>query len=217
MEQTKHKKLNIERLTVSAIMVALSSVLSLFTPLALPQGGGITIMSMLPIILVSYRYGLKWGTAIAFIYSVIQLLFGFSTVSAFFMPGDSQQIWWRAILICLLDYIVAYTSMALGGIFRKKMSASAALCFGAIVALSVRYIVHVLSGAIFFGVWAEWWFTDVMAGDFGASVLEKYTGFSLALFYSVIYNGLYMIPEIIITAIGGYLVGKIPVLKQIKD
>ena len=92
-----------------------------------------------------------------------------------------------------------------------------ALCFGAIVALTVRYIVHIISGAVFFGAWAEWWFTDVMAGDFGASVLEKYSGFSLALFYSVIYNGLYMIPEIIITAIGGYVVGKIPVLKEMKD
>lgn len=217
MEQTKHKKPNTERLTVSAILIALASVLSLFTPLALPQGGGITIMSMLPIILISYRYGLKWGTAAAFIYSVIQLLFGFSTVSAFFMPGDSQEIWWRAILICLLDYIVAYTSMTLGGIFRKKMAAPVALCFGVVVALTVRYIVHIISGAIFFGVWAEWWFTDVMAGDFGASVLEKYSGFSLALFYSVFYNGLYMIPEIIITAIGGYVVGKIPVLKEMKD
>ena len=83
MEQTRKQKLNTERLTVSAIMIALASVLSLFTPLALPQGGGITIMSMLPIILISYRYGLKWGTATAFIYSVIQLLFGFSTVSAY--------------------------------------------------------------------------------------------------------------------------------------
>ena len=123
----------------------------------------------------------------------------------------------RSILICLLDYIVAYTSMTLGGIFRKKMAAPIALCFGVVVALTVRYIVHIISGAIFFGVWAEWWFTDVMAGDFGASVLEKYSGFSLALFYSVFYNGLYMIPEIIITAIGGYIVGKIPVLKEMKD
>lgn len=204
------KKFNTERLVVTAIMIALASVLSVFQPFQLPQGGGITIMSMLPMIIVAYRYGVLWGLGSSFIYSVIQMLLGFSTVSAFFLPGDDQQIWWKAILIVLMDYILAYTAMCLGGLFRKSANASVALCLGAVVALSVRYLMHILSGAIFFGTWAEWWFTDVMAGDFGASVLETYSGFSLALFYSVIYNGLYMIPEIILTAIGGFAVGKIP-------
>ena len=208
------KKFNTERLVVTAIMIALASVLSIFQPLQLPQGGGITIMSMLPMIIVAYRYGMAWGGLASFIYSVIQMLLGFNTVSAFFLPGDDQQIWWKAILIVFMDYILAYTVMCLGGLFRKSANASVALCLGAVVALLVRYLVHIFSGAIFFGAWAEWWFTDVMAGDFGASVLETYSGFSLALFYSVIYNGLYMIPEIILTAIGGFAVGKIPAVAR---
>lgn len=208
--QPTPKKKNIERLVFSAIFIALASVLSLFQPFQLPQGGGITILSMLPMVIIAYRYGMVWGLGSAFIYSVLQMLFGFSTVSAFFLPGDDQQIWWKAIIICFVDYILAYTAMCLGGLFRKKANASTALCLGSIVALSVRYLCHILSGAIFFGSWAEWWFTDVMGGDFGASVLAEYSGFGLATFYSVIYNGLYMIPEIILTAIGAYIVGKIP-------
>lgn len=213
-ETIKTQKINTERLVVSAVFIALASVLSIFQPLALPQGGGITIMSMLPIILLSYRYGMLWGLFTSFIYSIIQILLGFNTVTAFFMPGDNQQIWWKAILIVLLDYVLAYSAMCLGGVFRNKANPSVALCLGAVVALSVRYLIHILSGAVFFGTWAEWWFSDVMGGDFGASMLSKYSGFGLAAFYSVFYNGLYMIPEIIITAIGGFVVGKIPYLAK---
>ena len=211
MEETNNQNNNnksTERLVLSAIFIALASVLSMLQPFALPQGGGITILSMLPIIILAYRYGLLWGLGSSFIYSVIQMLLGFGTVSAFFLPGDDQQLWWKAILICLMDYVIAYTCMCLGGLFRKSNNASVSLTLGSIIALSCRYLVHILSGAIFFGSWAEWWFTDVMSGDFGTSVLETYSGFGLALFYSVIYNGLYMIPEIILTAIGAFIVGK---------
>ena len=210
------KKFNTERLAVTAVMIALASVLSIFQPLQLPQGGGITIMSMLPMILVAYRYGMLWGLGSSFIYSVIQMFLGFGTVTAFFMPGDDQQVWWKAVLIVFMDYILAYTAMCLGGLFRKSANPSVALCLGAVVALSARYLVHIISGAVFFGAWAEWWFTDVMAGDFGASVLETYSGFGLAAFYSVVYNGLYMIPEIILTSIGGFAVGKIPIVAKKK-
>lgn len=210
------KKFNTERLAVTAVMIALASVLSIFQPLQLPQGGGITIMSMLPMILVAYRYGMLWGLGSSFIYSVIQMFLGFGTVTAFFMPGDDQQVWWKAVLIVFMDYILAYTAMCLGGLFRKSANPSVALCLGAVVALSARYLVHIISGAVFFGAWAESWFTDVMAGDFGASVLETYSGFGLAAFYSVLYNGLYMIPEIILTSIGGFAVGKIPIVAKKK-
>lgn len=201
-----------KRLVVSALLLALASVLSLIQPFRLPQGGGITLLGMLPIIVIAYRYGVKWGFVSALAFSFIQMLEGFDTVSSMFMPGDNQQIWWRAILICLLDYVIAYSALCLGGLFRKRANPSEALCLGSIVGLSARYLTHIISGAIFYGPWAEWFFTDVMGGEFGASVLEQYSGFGLSLFYSVIYNGLYMIPEIILTAIGAYIIGKIPVI-----
>ena len=46
----------------------------------------------------------------------------------------------------------------------------------------------------------------------GQDVLASYSGAGLTIFYSVIYNGLYMIPEIILTAIGAFLIGKIPAI-----
>ena len=200
-----------ERLTFSAILIALGTILSLIQPFSLPQGGGITLFSMLPVIIIAYRYGVKWGMVSSLTYAVLQMVVGFKTVSGFFV-GDSKMALPAALASCVLDYIVAYGVLCLGGLFRKGNDPAASLCLGSVVAVFVRYLVHILSGAILFGTWAEWFFTDAMGGEFGAEVLSSYSGFGLSLFYSVIYNGLYMIPEIILTAIGAYFIGKIPVI-----
>lgn len=194
---------NTKKLALSAMLVALAAVLaaiSMAFPLQLPFGGSVTLASMLPIVLIGYMFGVKWGLAGAFVFSVIQMLLGWGTVSAFFLPGDSQMIWWKAIIVCLIDYILAYTVIGLSGIFAGKIKKpAAALCVGAVFALALRYICHIVSGAIFFGTWAEWFFTDVMPG-LGKWVLSTFSGGGLATVYSVVYNGLYMIPEIILTA-----------------
>lgn len=197
-----------EKITVSAIFIALGTILSLIEIFSLPQGGGITLLSMLPVIIISYRYGIAWGSASALCYAALQMLTGFKTVSGFFVGEDKMALPY-ALASIFLDYIVAFGVLCLGGAFRKNGNPSVALCLGSILAVSARYLVHIISGAILFGTWAEWFFTDAMGGEFGAEVLSRYSGFGLSLFYSVIYNGLYMIPEIIITAISAYFIGKI--------
>lgn len=205
------KSTKTERLTFSAIFIALGTILSLFQPFSLPQGGGITLFSMLPVIVISYRYGIGWGAVSSLVYAVLQMLTGFKTVSGFFV-GEDKTALGLALASCFLDYILAYGVLCLGGIFKKGNNPAVSLCLGSIVAISARYLVHIASGAIIFGSYAEWFFTDALGGEFGAEVLSSYSGAGLSLFYSVIYNGLYMIPEIIITAIGAYFVGKIPAI-----
>ncbi len=196
---------NTKKLTICAMMVALASalaILSMFSPIQLPFGGSVTFGSMVPIVLVGYMFGTKWGLGSAFVFAIVQMILGASTVSSFFMPGDSQMFWVNAVLVCLIDYILAYTALGFSGIFANKIkSTSGALCLGSIVALALRYLCHIVSGAIFFGAWAEWFFTDVAGGAFGEWVLSHMSGGMLALFYSIVYNGLYMIPEIILTAV----------------
>ena len=58
MKQTKTRTL-----VECAILIAIATVLSLFKLLDLPYGGSITLASMLPIVLLSYRHGLVWGLA----------------------------------------------------------------------------------------------------------------------------------------------------------
>ena len=43
----------------------------------MPNGGSITLLSMLPFILVSYRHGTKWGLFTGFVNSLLQMLLGF--------------------------------------------------------------------------------------------------------------------------------------------
>lgn len=207
---------NTKRLATCAMLVALSTALaivSLIIPLQLPFGGSVTLASMLPVVIAAYMYGTKWGLGSAFVFAVIQMLLGGKTVASFFMPGDSQMFWIKAVIVCLLDYIIAYTVLGFAGVFAKKIkNSAAAACVGAALATALRYVCHIVSGAIFFGTWAEGFFADwgPFAGTaFGAWVTNNISGVNLAWFYSVVYNGLYMIPEIIITAIGAFVVTKV--------
>ena len=199
-----------QRLTVSAVMLAFATVLALVCELIpflnLPFGGGFTVASMLPIVIVSYMYGIKWGLFTSFTYSVIQILISLikgSTVMALFMPSSDDYMGiGAALVIIVIDYIVAYTVLGWGGIFRNKIKSKvAAIVLGVVFALTLRYICHIVSGYIFYGAWAEWFFSQEGFYAIGEKILTIFSGKSLALIYSIFYNGLYMIPEIIITAI----------------
>ena len=200
------------RLVETGILLAIATVLSVIQPYQLPFGGGITVASMLPIVLISYRHGVKWGLFSGFIYSLLQMATGFGTVKSFFVPEDYAI--WAGIGIVLLDYIIAYTVLGFGGIFRNKLKSTPALCLGTVIALLFRYIVHIISGAIFFGAWAEWFFTQDGFYAIGAKIVDNFSGASLAVIYSVFYNGLYMIPEIIVTVIVAYVISKVPAIAK---
>lgn len=217
----KENKKRTEAITISAIMIAfaiaISAICAAVPFINLPFGGGFTIASMLPIIIVAYMYGTKWGLLTAFVYSIMQMLLGFNTVSAFFLPGDSQMVWWRAVIVVLIDYVIAYTVLGLGGAFRKRFEKKKAIVLGSVFAISLRYIAHIVSGAIFFGAWAEWFFTQDGFPAWGQSILNTFSGDALSVVYSIIYNGTYMIPEIIITAIVACFVIRVPQIRMMDE
>ena len=212
----------VRRLTESAMMIALATAISFICslipvpPFNFPFGGGITIAGMLPIILIAYFYGAKWGFLTAFVYSLVQMLLGHSTVASLFLPVEEggMQLY-AALLICFIDYVLAYTVLGLAGLFRRSDGSVKGLIVGSVVALSARYLCHIVSGAIFYGAWAEWFFTlDGIYETIGKGILETFKGGSLALLYSVVYNGCYMIPEMIITPAVAIVISRIPVVKK---
>lgn len=220
-------KATTQRLTVSAVMLALATILAIvcaFIPfLNLPFGGGFTIASMLPVVLVAYLYGTKWGLFTAFTYSIIQIVMDLitgadSVVKGLFTPGsDSFQGIAIAFAILIIDYLIAYTALGFGGVFRRRIkNQTLGLCLGVVVALSLRYLAHIVSGAIFYGAWAEWFFSQEGFYAIGSSILKVFSGKGLALIYSIFYNGLYMIPEIIITTLVAIPVSRIPILHELK-
>lgn len=209
------------RLVTSAMLIAVASVLALvseFIPfLQLRFGGTLTLASMLPIILISYMYGLKWGLGSAAVYAVIQIFMGFKTVAALFTPdSDSYMALWMAICVVLLDYFLAYTSLGLGGIFARKKGGCLRLVLGGVVAQVICYAFHVLSGFLFYDAWADWFFTESAAKDLAISgwIMEHLSGRGLALLYSLIYNALYMLPEIVLTAAVAALIYRIPAVSK---
>ena len=184
-------------------------------------GGGVTIASMLPIVLIAYMFGLRWGFLSSFVYSLIQVGFSLSKggyLRSLFLPNSSDFMGYAvAIWILILDYIVAYTILASGGVFRKIIkNRTLSLVLGVVLALSRRYLVHNISGYIFFGEYAEWFFAE---GDiprvFGNFVLSIFHGKALAIVYVIVYNGLYMVPEIIITSIAAVAVSRIPAVRRL--
>ena len=205
-----------KRLTESAMLIALAVVLELVGRMVIPPmpfGGQLTLVSMLPIVLLSYRHGVKWGLVAGFGYSLVQMALGADTVTAAFQPGyfgDGAMLV-NAVIMCLLDYVLAYTLLGLGGLFRNKISnKGVSLMLGSLVALGGRYLAHILSGYILFSGWAEWFFTQDGFPAWGAGLVASLSPDMLGWTYSIVYNGMFMVPEIILTAVAAFLVARIP-------
>ena len=191
-----------QRLVKTSILLTIATVLSVVKLFSMPFGGTITPASMMPVILIAYIYGTKWGLFSAFIYGILQMITGMNVVSAMFLPGESQMVIWHAVLVCVIDYILAYMMLGFGGVFKNKIkNQSLSIALGTFVSMLLTYIMHIVSGYIFYGAWAEWFFTQDGFYSFGKTIVESFSGNLLSLIYSVIYNGLYMIPEIIITVL----------------
>ncbi|MBQ2730831.1 MAG: energy-coupled thiamine transporter ThiT [Clostridia bacterium] len=214
------KQLSVRRLTTTAILIAISVILAFLSDalgLRLPFGGSLTLASMLPLVVASYLYGVRWGLATSFVYALMQMLIlSWHTVSAFFIPGsDSYTALWQALLICLIDYVIAYTVIGFSGSVRR-LKKKVALPLGAFIGLSLRYLAHVVSGAIFYGAWAEWFFEEgsELPASFNVFFLENFSGAGLSIAYSVVYNGLYLIPEIILTTICAAAIAFLPQISR---
>ena len=205
-----------KRLTESAMLLSVAIVLEFISKMFIPEmpfGGQVTFVSMLPVVLISYRHGVKWGLVTGVAYALIEMAIGAKTVAAAFQPGyfgDGIMLL-NALIMCALDYLVAFTVLGLGGCFRNTCKQPGkALCLGSIVALGARYLSHIGSGYILFSGWAEWFFTQDGFPAWGAALVESLSPNVLGFVYSLVYNGMYMVPEMILTAIAAALIARVP-------
>lgn len=171
------------KLTESAVMLAIAFVLCLIPLARLPFDGTITVCSMLPVVIIAYRYGWKWGLLTGFVFSLLQIVGGgIGTLSAFTKTPGSF------LLVFFLDYVIAFTVLGLAGVFRGRIkSQRAELVAGTVLVCLLRYACHFLSGIT---VWRD--ISIPMAG---------------AVPFSLIYNATYMLPETIITVLGAFMIG----------
>ena len=205
-----------KRLTESAMLLSLALVLEVVSKMFIPPmafGGQVTLASMLPVILISYRHGVRWGMVCSFGFALMEMALGGGTLSAAFQPGyfGDEAMIFRAFLMIALDYLAAFTVLCIGGSLRRIIPRpGVSLMLGTILAIFARYCAHVLSGYILFGGWAEWFFTQDGFPAWGAGLVDTLSPQALGLAYSLIYNGMYMLPELIITAIAALLVARVP-------
>ena len=160
-----------------ALLIALGTVLAQFKIFEMPNGGSITLLSMLPFILISFRHGTKWGLLAGFANSLLQMALG----GLWPTPAGTA---FAMVLEILLDYVLAFTGLGLAGWFKDRFGGNtvAGYSIGTFCACFIRFLCSFLSGVIVWGSIAE--------DGFGAVT------------YSLTYNGSYMLPETILTIAG---------------
>ncbi|HOP11288.1 MAG TPA: energy-coupled thiamine transporter ThiT [Oscillospiraceae bacterium] len=167
-KKIRNKKLLV--LTEGAIMVALSAVLS-FLRIRIGAEGGSIDFAMIPLMVYALRRGVWPGFMAGAVAGMIQ----------YFSEGYAVNIW-----SLIMDYPLAYMMIGLAGLMMLKKS-SGGWAVGAVIGGFARYIVHIVSGVVFYASYASstvWIFNT-----------------PTVWIYSTAYNALYMIPGIVISTI----------------
>ena len=154
------KKMNAKQLAFSAVAITLAVVTSIYTLVQLPFGGSITLFRMFFICLIGYLYGPKVGVLTGIAYGFLDLMlepFVVHPVQLF------------------IDYPIAFGCLGLSGFFSKS---KLGIIKGYILGVFGRYVCHVISGIIFF---------------------YMYAGTQNPMIYSIGYNATYIVPEAVVT------------------
>ncbi|MGN0777774.1 MAG: energy-coupled thiamine transporter ThiT [Aristaeellaceae bacterium] len=121
-------------LSLGAICLALTCVLSMIKLFRMPQGGSVTPASMLPLMLFAYVYGVGPGMLLGALYGMMDFALG----------G-----WFLSVPQLLMDYPVAFAMCGLAGLFRKHEDVRLGLSLGVVVGSLGRYIAAVAAGILF--------------------------------------------------------------------
>ena len=129
----KNKELNVKILVVTSMLIATGTVASMVTFFTMPNGGTITLCSMMFLSLIGYFYGAKVGFLAGIVYGVVQMMLGTS---------------WLNMTQVLLDYFLAFgcLGLACGLLKNKKYGLQGGYVLGALL----RCLVSTISGFAFY-------------------------------------------------------------------
>ena len=122
----------------AALCIALSFILSCIRLYRLPQGGSITLASMLPLFLFAYAYGTVPGMLTGAAYGILQFI---------------QDAYFVHPVELILDYPLAFAMLGLAGIAHNRTDRQS-LVFGIVLGTVGRFVCAFLSGIIFFCMYA---------------------------------------------------------------
>ena len=133
--------------------------------------GGSLTPAMFPLLLYGLRWGLGKGLMAGFVFGLMQLLF------------DGAYAWgWQSMI---LDYLLAFTPLGLTGLFKGK---AWGIFPGTVIGCLGRFFVHYISGVTIYRIIEP---TEVPG--FGT--------FDNASLYSLVYNGSYMLPNMVLALV----------------
>lgn len=133
--ETVRHKTDVRALTYGAICVSMAFVLSYIKLFSAPQGGSVTLASMLPIMLYARLYGTRRGLLVGLVYGLLQ-----------FIQKPEITHWAQVVL----DYPIAFAAIGLAGVSKHIPAGIFKLPIGTIIGGAARWAVHTLSGFLFF-------------------------------------------------------------------
>lgn len=132
------KKVTTKQIVFSAMAIALATVIATVIKLpSLPNGGSVTLFSMLLVTLVGYWYGPKVGIIAAVGYGILQFITGPYVVHP---------------LQVVIDYPLAFGALGLSGFFSGKKNG---LLKGYLTGVFGRFFFASVSGLVFYTVYVE--------------------------------------------------------------
>lgn len=171
---------NLIALTQCALLIALATALSFVKLYQAPLGGSVTLLSSLPIMFISFRFGVSRGLACGFVYSLIQLWQGSGNLA--YVPTAA------GVVGCIaLDYVLPFTLLGLAGVFYSKngnaKQKTVTAVLGVLLAVVLRFACHFVGGAVV-------WYEITKAGNWNDYVqtVGMWT-------YSFVYNITYLGPD----------------------
>ncbi|GIM30912.1 energy-coupled thiamine transporter ThiT [Paraclostridium bifermentans] len=131
------KKFATKEIVMIAMFSAISFILYMIQFIRYPQGGGITLFSMLPTMLLAILYGKEAGVTGGLIFGLLKLLNGAYVVH----PAQF-----------LLDYILSNMALGLAGEFGREKKSD--MFKGCLFASSLSVLISIISGVVYFGQYA---------------------------------------------------------------
>lgn len=119
----------------ASLCIALAFILSYVKLYEMPQGGSVTLASMLPIFMFAYAYGVGPGLVIGFAYGLLQ-----------FVQGG----WFVHPVQFLLDYPLAFAMLGFAGIARR-LPDSWGMVPGILLGTFLRFLCAFMTGVFFWG------------------------------------------------------------------
>ena len=119
----------------ASLCIALAFILSFIKLYEMPQGGSVTLASMLPVFMFAYAYGVAPGLCVGFAYGLLQ-----------FIQGG----WFVHPVQFLLDYPLAFAMLGFAGI-AKNLPENWGLIPGILLGTLLRFLCAFLTGVFFWG------------------------------------------------------------------